>query len=266
MAAGNRVLIVYQSALAACGVGTWVELLAAELGQCGWDVTVALAWGGTFHDPRRIERFRPGLKTVWMDGRTGTQEGRIRGVERAIHKVKPDVVILTLLDAAFEAVRRLRYGGETFRFIACNHNNFPQHAGCFIQNSDIIDLAACVGRVSAVALSSMPGGFSPERVRHIPNGIPFPTVPLDGRAESTHRIGYAARLSGDPNKNAADLFPFFREVARRHHSAELWVAGEGRWPIKSGCWETSFQAACDTLAGCHTRSYTGTSIRIWTCS
>ena len=227
LAAGRKVLIIYQSSLAACGVGTWVEALAGELEQRQWDVTVGLAWGATFHDPRRVERFRPKLKTVWMDGRTGTEEGCIRGIERAIRQVKPDVVILTLIDAAFEAVRRLRYRGHNFRLIACNQNNFPQHAARFVQNRDVVDLAVCVGRVCADGLSRIPGGFSAERVRHIPNGIPIPESPPRDRTKATNRVGYAARLCGDPNKNASDLFPFFRALTRMHETAELWVAGEG---------------------------------------
>ncbi len=221
-----RVFIVYQSSLAACGVGTFVELVSSELEKAGWDVTVGLAWGAKFHDPRRVEAFRPTLKTVWMDGRSGSPEGRIRGVERAIRSVQPDVVILTLLDAAFEAVRRLRYQGSAVRLVGCNQNNFPEHAACFLQNRDVLDGVVCVGRLSAMALADQSNGFASDRVFHIPNGIRVPTAPRPSRGLA-NRIGYVARLGTDPIKNAKDVFPFFQALAQLHDTAELWVAGDG---------------------------------------
>lgn len=219
-----RVLILYYSSLRVCGVGTWVETLAHELNRRGWDTMVGLAWGRRFHDPCNFEEFRPGLKTIRMDGRTGTQAGRIQAVERVFDRVKPNVVILTCLDAPFEAMRRLRHRGRDFRFVVINHGNLPRQAACLLHNRDIIDLAVCVSRLSYRVMSRPAKGFALERIRHIPNAVPLPVTGIRKKT-ATHRIGYAGRLHDD--KRAADMIPFFRNVVSRCPDAELWIAGQG---------------------------------------
>jgi glycosyltransferase involved in cell wall biosynthesis len=222
----GRVLVIYYSCSVVCGVGTWVESLSQELALRGWDVTVGLAWGRHFHDPRRIEACRPALKTCWMDGRTGTEEGRIQAIERTLRRLRPDVVILTCLDSAFEAVRRLRYGGTKVRLLATNHGNFAHQAASLLEQVDVVDLAVCVGRLSFEAMSSGAGAFPPERIRHLPNAVPLPF-----RAREAHdlsfRVGYAGRLDDEARKRASDLGPFFGALARLSTTAELWIAGDG---------------------------------------
>ncbi len=222
----GRALIIYYSSSVVCGVGTWVESLAQGLDERGWEVTVGLAWGRHFHDPRRIGACRPSLRTCWIDGRTGTEEGRVQAIERTIRRVRPDVVVLTCLDSAFEAVRRLRYGGTKVRLLATNHGNFAHQAASLLERIDVVDMAVCVGRLSFEVMSSGAGAFPPERIRHIPNAVPPPL-----RAREVHvspfRVGYAGRLDDEACKRASDLGPFFDALARLSTTAELWIAGDG---------------------------------------
>ena len=220
----KKALILYPSAIAACGIGTWVDALSLALQQQGWDVTVGLAWGAQFHDPARVEAFRPALKTIRMDARTGTEEGRIQAIERAVSAVAPDVVIVNVLDSAFEAVRRLRYRGHAFRLIAVNHGNLPGQAACLLQHRDVIDLAVCVSKLSYSAMAAQADGFMPERLKHIANAV---AVPAQQVKEKTHpfRVGYAGRLDGD--KRGEDILPFFTALHQRCPEAQMWVAGKG---------------------------------------
>ena len=225
--AGNRrrVLILYYSSAAVCGVGTWVETLAEELGRRGWDVVVGLAWGRVFHDPRNVEKVRPGLRTVWMDGRTGTEEGRVQAIEKAILRVRPSVVILANLNSAFEAVARLRQRGLDFRFVATNHGTLAQHAACLLEHRNVIDLAACVSRLSFRVMSDAPEGFSDDRIRHLPQGVPLPRERPGRRNDGVFRLGYAGRLDAD--KRTGDVLEFFRKLHAECAHAELRVGGEG---------------------------------------
>ncbi|WP_167631289.1 glycosyltransferase family 4 protein [Mariprofundus ferrooxydans] len=217
-------LILYPSATAACGIGTWLEALSVALQEHGWDVTVGLARGAQFHDPARVEAFRPSLKTIRMDARTGTEEGRIQAIERAVLSIKPDVVIVNVLDSAFEAVRRLRYRGHEFRLVAANHGNLPVQAACLLQHRDVIDMAVCVSRLSYLAMAAQADGFIPERLKHIANAVAVPE--LQGRsAAQPFRVGYAGRLDGD--KRSEDILPFFTALHHRCPDAQMWVAGKG---------------------------------------
>ncbi|SDW04238.1 glycosyltransferase family 4 protein [Thiocapsa roseopersicina] len=220
----KRVLILYQSSTAACGVGTWIDALSATLHPQGWDVRVGLAWGRRFHDPSRVEVFRLGLQTLRMDGRSGTEESRIQAIERAIVATDPDVVLLTVLDSAFEAMRRVRYRGASCRLVAVNHGNLPILAASLLQNRDVIDQVVCVSRLSYQAIGGALEGFEPERVRHIPNAVDVPTLSRN-KADHPMRIGYVGRLAEE--KRAGDIEPFFRALHRRLPTVEMWVAGEG---------------------------------------
>ena len=219
-------LVIYYSSSAVCGVGTWVEALAQELEARDWSVVVGLAWGRRFHDPLRVERKRPSLKTIWMDGRTGTEEGRIQAVARTIRRVRPDVVILTCLDSAFEAVRRLRRNGAAFHLIATNHGNLPRQAACLMGQQDVVDMAVCVGQLSCLAMTGGENGFPPSRIRHVGNPVPLPDA-VRVPHSPPFRVGYAGRLDGELRKRVDDLEPFFRELLVRWPCAELWIAGDG---------------------------------------
>ncbi|EAU54521.1 glycosyltransferase family 4 protein [Mariprofundus ferrooxydans] len=221
---GKTVLVLYPSSIAACGIGTWVDALSLGLQQQGWDVTVGLAWGAQFHDPARVEAFRPALKTIRMDARTGTEEGRIQSIERAVSTVAPDVVIVNVLDSAFEAVRRLRYRGHAFRLIAVNHGNLPGQAACLLQNRDVIDLAVCVSKLSYRAMAAQSDGFIPERLKHIANAVAVPAQHVRSPVDP-FRVGYAGRLDGD--KRGEDILPFFTALHQRCPEAQMWVAGKG---------------------------------------
>ena len=220
----KQALILYPSATAACGIGTWVDALSLALQQQGWDVTVGLARGAKFHDPARVEAFRPALKTIQMDGRTGTEEGRIQAIERAVLTVNPDVVIVNVLDSAFEAARRLRYRGEDFRLIAVNHGNLPGQAACLLQHRDVIDMAVCISKLSYRAMAAQADGFMPVRLQHISNAVAVPAKQVKPQ-NHPFRVGYAGRLDGD--KRAEDILPFFTALHQRCPDAQMWVAGKG---------------------------------------
>jgi glycosyltransferase involved in cell wall biosynthesis len=221
----QRVLVLYSSNVSVCGIGNWIEVLSEELTRRRWEVIVGLAWGRRFHDPRIVEHSRPALQTVWMDGRTGTEEGRIQAIERSILKVRPHVVVLTCLDSAFEAVRRLRFRGLDFRFLVTNHGNLPQQAACILTHRDIVDMVVCIARLSYQVMSGTPDGFKGERIRHISNAVPPPTAKFVLERTPMRRVGYAGRL--EPMKRAADLVPFFQKLSSLRPAAELWVAGSG---------------------------------------
>lgn len=222
---GSKVLITYSPTLDVCGIGSFTRTLYGQLERKGWVATVALAWGQVFNDPRRFEALNAGIRTVRMDGRTGSEEGRIKAIARAIEKVNPSLVIHNNLNSGFEAVRRLRSKGMFFPLVVLNHGALPEHAACLLANQDVIDHVVCVNRLSSLVMSSVADGFPPERIHYIPNAVPGPTSASKRSTNQIKRVGYAGRLVED--KGFQDIFPFFRSLAKLDSFIELWVAGEG---------------------------------------
>lgn len=221
-----RLLLIYAPTLRVSGVGSFTAALARLMAEHGWEVTVGLAWGHTFHEPRLFEEEYPDIRTVRMDARTGSEEGRIQALCRTFTRVGPDVVLHSCLNSAFAAVRRLRAAGEgRFTFCVVNHGSFAEHAACLLGNRDVVDQVVCVSRWSRLALSSAGTALPEGRARHIPNTAATPTAPLRERAGRPPRIGYAGRLM--PDKRFPDVVPFFRTVAGANPDVELWIAGDG---------------------------------------
>ena len=220
----RKLLVLYSSASAACGIGTWIENLNETLPLYGWDLVVGLAWGRKFNDPQQVEQLRPRLSIVRMDGRTGTVEGRVRAIEKTIRTVDPDIVMLTCLDDAFEAFRRLRCNRQYFRLMVVNHGNRPEQAACLLQHLDLIDMVICVSRFSFLAMSNVKEHFEKKRLCHAPNAVPLQNVKKK-RILNRFCVGYAGRL--DVDKRAVDLLPFFQELNKICPDAEFWVAGQG---------------------------------------
>jgi len=220
-----KLLILYAPVFANCGIGTSIEALYREMEKRGWDVTIGLAWGEIFHNPRNFERFHPGLKTTWMDARTGSEEGRVQAIIRTIKKVKPSIVFHTYLNSAFEAARRLRAKGFPFQFVVANRGSMPEQAACLIENRDAIDYVTCVNRLSYLTMLSFKDAFPSDRIHYIPNGVPPPVAPPQRLEQGPKRVGYAGRLTKD--KRFQDIFPFFRSLSDLNASIELWVAGDG---------------------------------------
>ncbi|TWU05962.1 glycosyltransferase family 4 protein [Stieleria varia] len=222
----RKILILYYSSHTVCGIGTWLELLAPELEANGWEVTIGLAWGREFHDPAKIEACRPGFRTVWMDGRTGTEEGRVLAICRAIKQVDPEIVILNCLDSAFEAIQRVRNEGRDLRLVVTNHGNFSHQAAALLSHRDEIDLAVCIGRQSMAVMGMPPWGFDAERLVHLPNAVQG-TANENESHGSALRVGFAGRLDSEGRKRVRDTIPFFQRLHELSPSAELWIAGDG---------------------------------------
>ncbi len=225
-------LLIYAPTLRTSGVGSFTAGLCTLMEERGWEVTVGLAWGAAFHDPRLFRQQYPGIRTILMDGRTGSEEGRIQALCRTIRKVNPHILLHSCLNSAFAAVRRLRGRGEgNFTFCVVNHGSFPEHAATLLVNRDVVDQVVCVSRWSYLALLSGKVTFTADRVHHMPNMVSPPTAPPGKRGGGAPRIGYAGRLM--PDKRFRDIFPFFRTVAATHPDAELWIAGDGPYAEES---------------------------------
>jgi glycosyltransferase involved in cell wall biosynthesis len=223
----RRLLVLYSSHSPVCGIGTWLESLTEHLAPHGWEVVVGLSWGKTFHDPAAVEKARPGLKTVRLDGRTGTRAGRWQAIDDVVRNVRPDVAMVTLLDDGLRALASARSKGDV-RLAVANHGNAPEHLATILELHQQLDLAVTVNRASYEVLANWPGASWPDGVlNYISNAVPLPPsvrAPRD-HLERMLRIGFVGRLSAD---KGAEQLPAFCEAMKQANVAfELWVVGDG---------------------------------------
>ena len=220
----KRLLVVYSANLTVCGVGTWLETLDAALEGTEWHLTVGLAWGNHFHVPARIVASRPGLRTVWLDGRTGTETGRRMAVRRAIRRVNPDVVLVTLLDDAVRAAVAEKHNRPELRVGVALHGNAPNHLAHVLEQAESLDLVTCVNRACYQLLDDWPVTSLADVLHCIPNAVRRPTRERKPPG-SPFRVGYVGRLHDD--KRVCDLQPFWENLCDDCGDAELWIAGQG---------------------------------------
>lgn len=223
MAVGH-LLFITQTAHPWGGVETWLEYLANALAWRGWRVTVGLVRGRRFHDPASYRGVHPVPASVEIPALTGTTEGRVRAVMRAIAGLAPDVVVPVNIADALEAVRRLKAAGGRQRLL------YPMHGLSSAYFRDVhafrgmIDFAVGVNRLAARALSHV-SGLEHRRVGYAPCGVPVPAVEptLGGTA---FRIVYVGRLT-QAEKRVRDLVPLCRALEGAGIAFELDIAGDG---------------------------------------
>lgn len=222
----NRLLAFYSAHSAVCGIGTWLEYVAAELAQRDWEVTVALSWGARFHQPDLIELARPSLRTIRMDAQTGTWAARWLAIKRAIDTVRPDIVLVTLLDDPLRVMQYRKQQRDPLRWCFANHGNAPGHLAAAIELSDQLDLTVSVNRSSFQLMRDWPGAcWQPGTLCCIGNAIAGPTTPWEKASHGCVRLGFVGRLGKD--KGAEQLAPLVDALVERSCNFELIVAGDG---------------------------------------
>ena len=220
-----RLLILYSANTAVCGVGTWVDSLVRQLPALGWEVVVGLSHGRQFHRPSLIEQHWPNWPTMSMDARTGTAISRQMAVLRTIEKVKPDIVLSTLLDDGLRASCLSNRLKHRTRFAVANHGNAPPHLAAIIETADRLDLVVSVNQASYNLLKYWPDlACNINKLRCIPNAVPLPTVERS-LSDGCLRLGFIGRLAKD--KGTDLLFNIVAGLASLTNRFHLTIAGDG---------------------------------------
>jgi len=208
------------------GIEVWLDTLTRFLSANGWDVTTALARGSRFNIPERYRAQWPEHRYVELDGLTGTNEGRIRAVTRAVEDERPDIVVAVTLGHALAAVGRMKGRGFPVRLVMPVHATNTQVLEEAMAFAPVLD--RCVG-VNALHVEALiHHGFSRERTATVVNGAtpPRAVAPRVREPGSTLRILFAGRVH-DETKRVFDLPEISRELQRRGVPFTFTVAGDG---------------------------------------
>lgn len=203
------------------GVERILESLARHLPSRGIEVTFGLAKGMRFHDPERFRRAFPEIRSVYVDGRSGTAYGRRRALRRAIEKADPDVVLMARMFEAYPVASAMKLAGHRLRFAVTIQAYEDDYFFDLARYAEFVDTCITSGeRIAQVvrALTDVPA-------RSIPGG-----VAAARRVRTAHdgplRIGYVGRVE-QVQKRILDLPLLAGELERRGVACTTDVAGDG---------------------------------------
>lgn len=220
----KRVLFVETTHSAIGGVGSRLARLAEMLPERGWDAVFALTRGRRFHDPERYRRNLPPLKSIEMDARTGTSEGRRLAVESAIRSAKPDVILPGAVLDAWIVAAQLKREGAPLR-VVYGMPGIDLNALSFVsRHAGMIDAGFGVSPLTAQLLRDF-CHVPAERTFVVPTGVRRAARPSTPRPARPIRLLYVGRF--DPDKRITDVVPFVDELVARKVDFRLSLVGSG---------------------------------------
>ena len=121
----RNLAIVAPTAYPLGGVQTWLDYLVPGLESVGWGVTMLLVHGA-HSDAHRYLRHHPFTRVQLVTNQSGSREGRVRALGKAIHSSGADAVLGVNVADVYEAVARLREqrGGKP-KFAMALHGLHP---------------------------------------------------------------------------------------------------------------------------------------------
>jgi glycosyltransferase involved in cell wall biosynthesis len=175
------------------GVERIIENLDRGLTAAGFRVLVGLARGAHFHNPDAYRRAYPQLTTVEIDGLGGTRAGRLGGLARTLDAARPDVVLVSRLFDAYEAVAALKLAGDPLRLAVTIDGYECEYVADLGLFEEFVDLCVTSGQLLAMAVqrfSQLPS----ERILSIPGGVRPPRRFVTHEDSRPLRLGYVGRL------------------------------------------------------------------------
>jgi hypothetical protein len=203
---GGNILIVAPSAYPLGGVATWIDYIVPGLRQRGWRVTLGLT-EGTLHNVDGYLAAHPMRGVIRIRNRTGTCEGRVRGLCHAIMAVQPDIVASVNIVDVYSAVNRLKRNRSlTLRAVMTLHGIEPDYYEQINRGAALLDAVIATNRLACRLASSL-GGLESGRIYYAPYGVRLPeplvTAPIKGLAPI--RIGFVGRLDKPQKRMRAPL-------------------------------------------------------------
>jgi glycosyltransferase involved in cell wall biosynthesis len=228
MVSDGHILIVAPSAYPLGGVATWLDYIVPGLRQRGWRVTLGLT-EGTLHNVNAYLAAHPMQGVVRIRNRTGTREGRVRGLCKAITEIGPDIVASVNIPDVYPAVNRLKTTGVlNLRAVMTLHAIEPDYFEQIKRGAPSLDAVIATNRL-ACKLASNVGGLESCRIHYAPYGVQFPATCCGSkrnRGDGLIRIGFVGRLE-KPQKRVDELLAIVREMDRQNINYKLLIAGAG---------------------------------------
>ena len=218
------VMFIAPSAYVLSGLATWLDYMEPGLLRLGWEVTIGLVEGPRYHRPEKYLAEHAHQNWLAISCRSGTQEGRLRAVEKAISMVNPDIVAtVNMPDAIMGAARNRECAGTNLKIAMTVHGIQPDLYDDIQTFSPWLDGLFCVNRLASELAEEK--GMSAARIAYTPCGV---SVGHNGGKPFGERlkIAYVGRLEQD-QKQVFDLASILTGLEERAVPYELLIAGTG---------------------------------------
>jgi glycosyltransferase involved in cell wall biosynthesis len=219
-----RLLIATPTFATQGGVERILAALATGLPRHGFEVVFALAKGSRFHDSQRFLAAFPPVRSVELDGTSGTSQGRRRAIRNAVEQVRPDIMLAARLFEVLPVVAELKHRGSPVRFAITIQAYEAEYLYDAARYASFIDACVTSGKLIARAASEI-AGLPPDRVRSIPGGVEPAHRPVISNGGPL-RLGYVGRVE-ETQKRALDLADTLIELQRLGVAFTLTIAGDG---------------------------------------
>lgn len=218
-------LFVAPSAYPLGGLATWLDYVVPGLEDKGWKATIGLT-SGQFHNVDAYRKIHPFDKVVKIGNPTGSREGRIRSLCRAIQDIHPDIVAGVNIPDTYAAVERLRSAkGRGPRVVMTIHGIQPDLYEDARDYRSVLDAVICTNKL-ACRLVREETALEEERVYYAPYGVELSENVRQCSSGGTLRIAYSGRLDHF-QKRVDDIPQILLQLKHKGIPFEFIVAGGG---------------------------------------
>lgn len=165
----RKVLFIAPSAYPLGGVAVWLDYLTARLEQYDWQGVAGLV-AGTTHNVNAYCASYPCLPLIKIYNPTGSHEGRLRAIERALLEHTPDLVVGVNIVDVYSAVQRVRLLGHPIKAAMALHGIDADLLADIKREAPSLDAVIASNRLACrlcIDLAGMPA----ERVLYAPYGV-----------------------------------------------------------------------------------------------
>lgn len=220
------VLFIAPSAYPLGGVAVWLNYLTPALTQYGWSGTAGLV-AGRCHDVVAYRTAYPALPVAVIRNPTGSHEGRIRAIERALMELQPDIVVGVNIVDVYPAAQRVRQRGQKIKVAMALHGIAADLLGDMRSYAPVLDAVIATNRL-ACRLCVEHAGMLAERVLYAPYGVDVDGLGAVARVlrKGPLRIVWVGRLEQD-QKRVGDLPGIAAELDKLGVDYVLRIVGDG---------------------------------------
>jgi glycosyltransferase involved in cell wall biosynthesis len=222
-----RILFIAPSAYLLGGVQDWLYMTCLGLRKEGHKVVVGVP-NGKFHDAKRYNRLYSGLEAVSFTNKSGTREGRIRGLSSFLLRNKCDIIVGVNIGDLYQSyIRVAEKLGET-KFVIALHAIETNYFLDIKKYAPLIDGVITTNRLPQSMVQSL-ADIERNRVFYAACGIDTSIIDqrdIDDKEINRINIAWVGRIESN-QKRVMDLVRVVRRLDLMGVRFKLSVAGEG---------------------------------------
>ena len=221
---GLKIVFVAPSAYLLGGVQDWLYMLTLGLRERGHHVTVAVP-NNKFHRLDRFNAHFEGIRAIPFFNRTGTPEGRIRGLCSCIIVNQADIIVGVNIGDIYEAFWRVKGRLKRSRLVMTVHAIEANYFSDIKDYSGVIDAVVTTNRLTELMVSKL-AIVSSSRIFYAPYGIHRVEGLREIDSKACLKLAWVGRIE-NAQKRVYDVRSILVELDKLGVKYRLSIAGEG---------------------------------------